>query len=42
MTQWETPLWQDYANAYSSVGALGVVGDIISDNNPKNAINFFD
>ena len=27
--------------AYSSVGALGVVGDIISDNNPKNAINFF-
>ena len=41
MTQWETPLWQDYANAYSSVGALGVVGDIISDNNPKNAINFF-
>jgi hypothetical protein len=36
-----TPEWQDYINAISSVGAFGVVGDIISDSDPKSAIEFF-
>ena len=36
-----TPEWQDYINSISSVGAFGVIGDIISDADPKSAIDFF-
>ena len=37
----QTPLWNDYINAISSVGAFGVLGDIMTDNDPRNAIEFF-
>lgn len=37
----QTPLWNDYINAISSVGAFGVLGDIMTDDDPRNALEFF-
>jgi hypothetical protein len=37
----QTPLWNDYINAVSSVGAFGVLGDIMTDDDPRNALEFF-
>lgn len=33
--------WNDLVNAYSNVGALGVLGDVLSDEDPMDAIDFF-
>jgi hypothetical protein len=33
--------WQDLINAYANVGAFGVVGDVMSAEDPASAIDFF-
>ena len=33
--------WNDLVNTYSNVGALGVLGDVLSDEDPMDAIDFF-